>query len=162
MSFPKPAACLVLLAACAAAAHGQDDDAFTKYGIFAKTAARPAACEPGTTTLPLALRRGGSVPIATEMTPAACSHVSGVPHASQKPRQTLLELWNRLGRPRVHSRPHNRQRRNHFAPLPCVRSRGVPLAPHETNRPASREFPRLARRSPVGRNGGDEIGRAHV
>ena len=50
--------CLAMVAAAPATA---EDDAFAKYGIFAKTAPRAAACEPGKTTLPLELRRGDRV-----------------------------------------------------------------------------------------------------
>jgi putative heme-binding domain-containing protein len=37
------------------------DDAYAAAGIFAATAPRPAACEPGTTGLPLELRRGDRI-----------------------------------------------------------------------------------------------------
>src|SRR6185312_4099295 len=39
--------------------------------------------------------------IATSIFAASHSKVSGVPQALQKPRATLLELWNRLRAPRV-------------------------------------------------------------
>jgi putative heme-binding domain-containing protein len=58
---PKPAACIALVAVFAAAAARADDDAFSKYGIFATTAPRPAACEAATTALPLELRRGDRI-----------------------------------------------------------------------------------------------------
>ena len=52
---------LVLAVTWAASPARTADEDFSQFGIFAKTSPRAAACPPGTTTLPLAIRRGDRI-----------------------------------------------------------------------------------------------------
>ncbi len=52
---------LVLAITCSATLRSVADEDFSQFGIFAKTSPRAAACEPGTTTLPLEIRHGDRI-----------------------------------------------------------------------------------------------------